>query len=190
MSDVRAVLWRRLEGPGHDACRVVRGGIGWTVEGTAVFLEAGAPARLSYRVVCDDAWRTVTGRVSGWVGRARVGVRVARGDGDRWRVNGAAAAALDGLIDVDLGFTPATNTLAIRRMGMGLGERAETVSAWLDPAGWTVRPLRQHYERLSEGVFAYRSPDHGFRARLETDSFGLVTEYPPLWTRAGGSPGV
>ena len=41
---VGAVLWRRLDTPGHDACRLVRNDAGWQLEGTAVFREDGAMA--------------------------------------------------------------------------------------------------------------------------------------------------
>ena len=52
---IASVLWRRLDAPGHDACRLERSAAGWTLEGAAVFGD-GAPARLSYRLDCDDAW--------------------------------------------------------------------------------------------------------------------------------------
>jgi hypothetical protein len=54
-----------------------------------------------------------------------------------------------GLLDVDLGFTPASNTNAIRRLDLGIGETTETIAVWLDTADWTVKPLTQSYERLS-----------------------------------------
>ena len=32
---VAAILWRRVDAPGHDACRLDRDGSGWRLEGTA-----------------------------------------------------------------------------------------------------------------------------------------------------------
>jgi hypothetical protein len=63
-SPVLSALWRRLDAPGHDTCRLLRlrdGGpavAGWQLEGTAVFRhEDGRPAQLHYLVHCDESWR-------------------------------------------------------------------------------------------------------------------------------------
>src|SRR5207244_2474062 len=39
--EVAAILWRRLDTPGHDACRLERSDAGWELDGTAVFREDG-----------------------------------------------------------------------------------------------------------------------------------------------------
>jgi len=35
---VSSVLWRRLDTPGHDVCRLEKSDAGWKLEGVAVFL--------------------------------------------------------------------------------------------------------------------------------------------------------
>lgn len=66
--EIASVLWRRLDTPGHDACRLEGTDAGWKLDGTAVFREDRLPARLTYQVTCDLAWRTKEGRVHGWLG--------------------------------------------------------------------------------------------------------------------------
>ena len=41
-----AMLWRRLDQPGHDAVRLVFHDAQWHLTGTAVFVEALEPCRL------------------------------------------------------------------------------------------------------------------------------------------------
>ena len=99
----------------------------------------------------------------------------------RWSVNGGDDNALAGLEDIDLGFTPASNTNAIRRLNLAEGEEAESVAVWLDTEDWNVKPLRQSYCRVGGSAYDYKSPMHDYRATLLVDDFGAVREYPGLW---------
>ena len=86
-----------------------------------------------------------------------------------------------GLSDVDLGFTPASNTNAIRRMDLHEGFGADCVAVWFDTEDWTVKRLLQNYHRTGPQTYAYASPRHDYRATLVTDGFAAITDYPGLW---------
>ncbi|WP_165390155.1 putative glycolipid-binding domain-containing protein [Thalassococcus sp. S3] len=174
------VLWRRLDVPGHDACRISKSETGWSLSGTALFLEGRDVARLDYRVQCDALWRSLSAQVRGWAGDRDIQIQLARIE-DQWSLNGTWLSGLDGVEDIDLGFTPATNTSAIRRMQLGLGARADTVAAWLDTSDWHIKPLAQGYTRLSDHLYRYRSPEHDYESDLQINEAGLVTSYPELW---------
>ena len=170
------VLWHRLDQPGHDACRFRERPEGWMIEGNAVFEQAGRPASLAYRLCCCKDWRTRRASVSGWIGHDALDLTIERHGAQDWRVNGTPAPAMAGLDDIDLGFTPATNTSALRRLDLREGAGATCVALWLDTEDWTVKRLTQSYRRTGPRTFAYASPKHGYRANLETDDFGAVTE--------------
>jgi len=174
------VLWRRLDAPGHDACRLTRVAAGWRLEGSAVSLESGVPARLDYRVTCDRGWRSQRGRVRGWFGERAVALTVIR-DAGGWTVNGERAPGLEDCVDLDLGFTPATNLLPIRRLALAVGEAAEPTAAWLDVSAGTLEPLSQRYERRTEDAFWYEAPRFGYAASLDVAASGFVRRYPGLW---------
>jgi hypothetical protein len=176
-------LWRRLDTPGHDACRYLHDGLGWVIEGAAVFLTGGLVANLSYRLRCDDDWVSRSASVQGWIGGELVSIEIARAAGNGWTVDDREIPELAGFTDIDLGFTPATNANAIRRLALGVGEQGETRAVWLDDCDWTVKPLPQTYRRTAALDYDYAAPSHHFRARLQIDAFGAVTEYPHLWTR-------
>jgi hypothetical protein len=82
-------------------------------------------------------------------------------------------------VDVDLSFTPATNTLPIRRLGLEVGDEAEIHVAWLVWPELSVRPVLQRYARLAEDRYRYAQDD--FEAELTVDEHGLVLEYEGLW---------
>jgi putative glycolipid-binding protein len=60
------ILWRRLDIPGHDACRLVKRDDAWRIEGTAVYRHEAGAAALVYTLDCDREWRTREGVVNGW----------------------------------------------------------------------------------------------------------------------------
>lgn len=164
-----------------DACRFRSGPGGWTISGTAIFIEDGAGASLDYEVTCGDDWSARNAAVSGWFGRTQVSLFVERTDTTGWRMNGAPLTVAPGVVDIDLAFTPATNTTAIRRLDPRPGQEVETTVLWLDTADWTLQPLPQVYRRKSATVLAYASPRHDYRDDLTIDGFGVVEHYPGLW---------
>ena len=82
-------------------------------------------------------------------------------------------------MDVDLSFTPATNTLPVRRLSLGIGEEVEIEVAWLVWPELALRAVRQRYARLSE--YRYRYTQDDFVAEIVVDDEGLVLEYEGLW---------
>src|SRR5688572_21320191 len=127
-----SALWRRLDTPGHDASRLSRTADGWRLEGTAVFAHERMPARLSYWVDCAEDWRTRRGGVAGWIGDQRYDVNVVRSEAGQWSLDGTVIEGLGQCVDLDFGFTPATNFLQLRRCALGVGEKADFPVAWLD----------------------------------------------------------
>jgi hypothetical protein len=179
------VLWRRLDAPGHDACRLEQGPAGWTLDGAAVFSEDGVPARLAYRVACDAAWRTERGEVRGWVGSRAVELTVTRSVGSVWTVNGAAVPDLGHCLDLDFGFSPSTNLLQLRRCALAVGQAGDVPVAWLDVSAGTLEALPQRYERRSETTYWYEAPRFDYAALLEVDAAGFIQRYPGLWEAVG-----
>ncbi len=176
------MCWRRLDLPGHDACRLEAHGDGWRLDGAAVFRSGnGQPARLDYRVHCDRTWHARWGRVRGWVGGLAVDVALARTGGGEWTLNDRPVPGLAHCIDLDLGFTPATNLAQLRRLNLAVGESAEAPAAWLDLEGEGLEALAQHYERRGEAEYGYRAPRFGYEGVLVVTPEGFVSDYPTLW---------
>ena len=102
----------------------------------------------------------------------------------RWgEMNGAHRTDLDGCLDVDLGCTPFTNTLPIRRLQLDVGDAADVTSATVDVETLGVVPVRQRYHRV--GARRYRSTnlDSGVDVEFDIDEYGLVHDYPDAFRR-------
>ena len=177
----RSALWRRLDTPGHDAANVTRTANGWRLEGTAVFAHDLGPARLDYWVDCATDWRTHRGGVSGWVGSQRCDVSVTRTASGLWRVGDETLVGFEHCLDLDFGFTPATNFLQLHRCNLRIGETADFAVAWLDAPEASLTLLPQRYERRSATTYRYESPQGPYSALLDIADSGFVRLYPDLW---------
>ncbi len=180
MAVASSMLWRRIDVPGHDACRLERAHDGWRLEGAAVFRGKEGPTFLAYSVQCDALWRTVSGRVGGFVGERAVDFAVARRGSD-WTLDGVLVPGLDHLVDLDLSFTPATNLLQLRRVPILANESVPLPVAWFDVDAGTLTELPQTYERRGPNAFWYRAPSVDYEGLLELAPNGFIRNYPNLW---------
>jgi len=180
---IHTVVWRRLDAPGHEWSQLRMAPSGPELSGTAVFLHKHEPCRLSYTVHCDEEWATRWAHVSGSVGEVMVDVRVERLHDGSWSINDEIVPAVAGALDVDLAFSPSTNTLPIRRLGLAIGESSEVRATWLTFPEFVLEPLVQRYTRIGPLAWRYESRDGAFVRELTVDDRGLVVEYPGIWER-------
>ena len=151
-------------------------------EGQSTGFEDGAAWTVHYAIELDDVWRTRHALVTT---RDAAGARTVTLEADgagRWRVGGAPAPHLDGVLDVDLEASAVTNTFPVRRLALAPGAGAEAPAAWvrLDSS---VERLEQRYRRLDGERYAYEAPALGFAAELVYDGDGLIREYPGIASR-------
>jgi uncharacterized protein len=93
---------------------------------------------------------------------------------------------LHGAADVDLGLSPLTNTLPLRRlsiMSRPVGVPVSIVAAWISVPDLGVRAPTQDYTPLGPGAVRYTQGS--FTADLAIDLEGIVTDYPSLATLSG-----
>ena len=176
-----SIIWTRVGEPGHDACQLLEGVSTWKLLGKAEFRSAGELVALDYEVVCDSVWRTLRGNVSGWWGDKNVALEIKRVANTVWTMNGTVVDGLDSCIDLDLGFSPATNLISIRRLALSVGQRAYVPAAWLDLPIGSLERLDQSYECRTGSTFWYQAPRFDYRALLEVSESGFVRRYPGLW---------
>jgi uncharacterized protein len=178
---IDTICWRRVDRPGHDACRLEQLEEGWRLDGAAVFRLDHQPVRLAYRLTCDARWRTREGTVNGWIGERDCELRITRTAEGLWTLNHNIIRDLEGCIDLDFGFTPATNLSQLRRMALEIGQAADLPVAWLDVTAGTLASLYQRYERRTTNAYGYEAPRFDYAAQLTVRSSGFVSDYPGLW---------
>jgi hypothetical protein len=179
----RRVAWRRTDevlADEHCTLAVRAGGL--SLIGTVLGSEDGVPIRVEYRVLADGAGLTSAVHVRDLRGFDQRTLTVERSTKGAWTVNGAAASALKGCTDIDLGCSPSTNTLPVRRLRLGVGATATIKAAWVRFPELDVVKAAQTYTRLDEYTYRYSSGD--FTAELTVDEDSLVASYAE-WQRTG-----
>jgi uncharacterized protein len=172
--------WMRLDRPGRDAALLRRIDDGWALEGGAAFDHDAGSAAVAYQVETDGRWETRRGVITGFVAGEAIRHEIER-DSAGWRLNGVRIEGLDHLVDLDYGFTPATNVLQLSRTAPKTGQRVEVPVAWFDLDSASLIELPQTYERRGEASYWYEAPTVPYQGLLEIAPNGFVRCYPGLW---------
>jgi hypothetical protein len=199
-SPLRTVLWQRIDSPGSEWCTLEREPEGWRFRGIVLVEVATEPVLVQYELVLASDWSTRAVEIvmhSGDASQPRE-LRLTVDPEQRWQIEREPSLdpsmpqddpmALHGLTDVDLGITPATNTLPIRRLDPAIGEAVAVTAAWVRFPELTIEPLPQRYIRLAERRYRYESAGGAFVTEIEVDELGLVTRYEGGWQRVAVSP--
>jgi hypothetical protein len=176
----RFAIWRRLDMPGHDAALLSDTDDGHVLQGTAVFRSAEGAACLNYAVEVDHDWRARHGRVRGFLADRRIDHSISR-ETDGWYLDGKPVPGLGHLVDLDYGFTPATNILQLQRVRADSRETFDLPAAWFDIDARLLTELPQTYQHKGERTWRYAAPSVPYKADLEMSENGFVKRYPQLW---------
>ena len=187
MENPDTILWRGIQFPGHEACRIGEINSEWHIQGSAAFSYGQQPCLLRYEIICDSTWQTHSAEVGGWVGNRNISIQLKTDSDLHWWLNGEEEPEVKGCIDVDLNFSPSTNLIPVRRLNLKVGERADLTAAWLKFPSFSLEPLPQSYERLEELVYRYTSNNGRFVADLHVNHTGFATDYPGIWVMEDGS---
>ncbi len=183
----RRVSWRRSdETRAEELCTISVRDAGLSLVGTILGADGGLPTRIEYRVLTDAAGATTAVHVRDLRGFAQRTLALARDAKGNWVVDGEPDRALKGCTDVDLGCSPSTNMLPVRRLHLGVGSSKTIRAARVAFPELSIEKTAQTYTRLDE--YTYRYASAGFEAELIVDDDGVVAQYAP-WERTGVATG-
>jgi hypothetical protein len=181
------VWWMPLQQIGLEQLHLVENESGVVADGLVLGIEHATPFRLWYQVWADNNWhaRECLLQVGGENGKT---VHLySDGQGHWIDAVGGAYSVLDGCLDIDISYTPFTNTLPIRRLALKPGENADLLVAYITVPELSIRPVQQRYTCLSQtasgGIYRYEGLESNFTADLLVDDQGLVVDYPGIWKR-------
>lgn len=172
-----SILWRLVDGEGHDRCSLEADAEGHRLAGTALFAHDGVSYDIRYTVIADAEWRTriVAAHVQGNERERRLSLRADGAGG--WWMSDTELTELAGCLDVDLAFTPATNTLPIRRLGLDVGDESSIEVARVGFPDDGLTREKHTYACLAEDRYRYTASS-GKEHQLTVNDAGLVVDYP------------
>lgn len=156
----------------------------WVFRGTILTLSDDVPAEARYEITCDRSFRTRRANISVLDSSGERSLKIEAQKG-LWIENGRKNLSVKGALDIDLGWSPSTNTLPIKRLKLDVGQSSgEFIAAWVRFPELTLQPLSQEYLRLADRQYRYSSRAGAFVANLLVDGDGLVLDYEGFWQRA------
>lgn len=173
IAGTHAVLWVRQDRPGNDACRFAEAEGGYLIDGSSTDADWNV---LRYRVRARDDGTTRRVRIGA---KSRIFIR--RAPDDTWSLNGTPIPAVTGAKDIDLGFTPATLTLPIRRLKLGVGDEVEILVANLDLENERLTPLHLVFRRTGNDTYECFEAETGTTTHLTVDAQGIVRTHAGHW---------
>ena len=183
----RRVAWRRSDDVETDEhCTLAVRDVGLSLVGTVLGADGGVPVRIEYRVFADASGLTTAAHVRDLRGFETRTIALERDPKGNWSVDGVVVRALKSCTDVDLGCSPSTNTLPIRRLRLAIGKAHTIQAAWIRFPELEVVKSAQTYTRLD--AFTYRYASLTYEAELTVDEDGLVVAYAE-WRRTGVAMG-
>ena len=121
MGKLRWILWQGLISPSMERFIVGASNNGFEFSGLILQAHEESPYVVRYGIEVDAAWHTRKVEVELEDGGHRHLSLTTDGDGN-WSRDGQGLDQVAGCLDVDLEWSPSTNTLPIRRLGLGPGE--------------------------------------------------------------------
>jgi hypothetical protein len=193
----RMLVWRGLDAWRAELAEVDLAPDRLSARGVQIGVEP-VPYRLEYELATGEAFVTrrlqVQARGAGW--RRRIDLtRDAQGswhcdpqaDGDpdiELAPPGGRMDDVQGALDCDLGLSPLTNFMPIRRERLlGGGEPRELVMAWVSVPDLGVHRSEQRYEPVDGRTVRYVGRHRSFVGELTCDADGFVILYPGLGER-------
>ena len=186
-SVLRMYMWRTVGNDGLECGQLWRDEQHWIMNGTILRLSDSGPAEVRYEITCDARWRTRSANISCQNVQGKRELRISRDD-EGWHANGNRLQLPGDCTDVDLAWSPSTNTLPIRRLQLSVGcDSGPLTAAWIRLPELSVEPLQQTYERTGPRAYIYRSRGGSFKANLTVDDDDLIIDYAGVWERIGKS---
>ncbi len=187
----RDIVWSRLDEPGMEHLHLTEGQHGITANGLILAVKENVPSRIRYTVHCDPSWHVREVRVD-TLDRSIPQIHLKTNGTGHWKTStDERVVELDGCIDVDISATPFTNTVAIQRLNLAIGEVAEITVAYINVPTMQVTAVKQHYTRLEDNDdgehYQYAGYPSGYQAELVVDRDKLVIAYPELFMRVWSS---
>lgn len=183
----REVMWRSLDGKKFEHVRLTSNENGVWADGFIIHLDADSSYRIRYLIQCDSAWQVRKVHLQRLDDSSQELFLYADGR-DKWKnKKGNRIEILNGARDIDIHFSPFTNTLAIRRLKLQQGIVTQTQVVFINVPDLSFEIARQQYTLLENNTtdkrYKYESLTSGFKTELPVDDSGLLIEYPQYFER-------
>jgi uncharacterized protein len=180
---VARASWRALRHPGSESAVLSQIEPGWRLAGRADVRFPEGPTTFRYRIDCTPRWEPRKAELTVRFGSDVRRIEILKDERHDWTVAGFRNPDLRGCTDLDFNASPSTNTLALNRLALQVGETAEILTAYVMFPDIMPIATRQRYTRLEERRYFFEALHNNFSHEFEVDERNIVTRYPDSWER-------
>lgn len=177
---MKTVMWKNLHNNGLEFCQYfIENEL--KIRGHVIYYDENSPMIINYSVDCDSEGQTSLVEINQKTNHSNQTIVLQRDINNCWFKDSIEIKAVNGLVDIDIGVTPSTNTLPIRRLKLGKNESKIFQSIWVRFPDMSILPLEQKYTRIEDKIYVYESLKSGYKAEIEVDEYGIVQSYESEW---------
>lgn len=145
----------------------------------------GLPINMCYRIHADKHWHTMSVAIQ-TENTAGFTVDVYRADAKgSWYQDEMHLPEFDGCMEVDIRTSVFTNSLAMNRLKLDIGESRRISVIYMDVLNPGLKRIEQIYTRIAPNSYQYENTSNNFKSEIEVDDHGLITVYPGIFERTG-----
>ncbi len=177
------IVWKGLEYNSLENCIVTMQQAEIEVQSVIVGCYHQVPYRVAYHLKTNAVGNTIFLNLETQLHNTIQTLEL-HSDGDgNWFSEGRPQMELNGCIDVDIAVTPFTNTLPIRRLSFVPDTPQQIRVVYFDIFAQQMNALTQQYTQLSATHYTYQNVPNDFEATITVNEWGLVEDYPQLFTQ-------
>jgi uncharacterized protein len=177
------LLWAGIEYYSLENCLVSPSDQGYEISSVIIGFYEQKIYRVNYLIRTNTDWETLSVDIVCRHNHKTQTMQLQSDGNGNWQADGKFIEKFQGCIDVDIPLTPFTNSLPINRLKLANAEKQQIKVIYFDLLQEEVRPVHQHYSRLSESEYHYENVPNDFEATIRVDDQGFVVDYPELFTR-------
>ncbi|MEC4114804.1 putative glycolipid-binding domain-containing protein [Myroides pelagicus] len=164
-----------------ERCSIISKENSFHIKGELVGNKNNQVYGVEYQIVVDEQWQTRFFSLNTHIGH-RNSFTMAHKINGVWQIDEVEHLEYNECIDIDIAVTPFTNTIAINRLNLAVGESLVQTVMYINPIDDRISPMLQEYKRLSTNSYYYKNLGTEYEAVIEVDDTGLVKNYPGLFT--------
>lgn len=175
----REVAWRRFDEHGEERAGFACEGDVCGAEGVGAVAINGSGLVFQYRIELDSSWAVRRAGIVTRLGADEFTLMLERHDDGAWSVGGVRAPQFDGAEEIEFAFSPVTESITVKHLGLGVGETRSVRTIVVTEPELMVEAHEHRYRRLDETHYEYESDRE--RVVLTVDDDGLVIEHPGMF---------
>lgn len=153
----------------------------WFISSTVLIASNEKMAyKIDYTLEITKKWRIINSIINiDNLGKKKL-IKIELNKKNNWVINGEKKINFNLCTDLDLGFSPLTNAIPIKRLNLRESESNNITALWVQYPSFEIKTLDQNYTNLGNNFYLYES-DTSFKSKLRVTPHNFVMDYPTYW---------